>query len=292
VARWSKYLAISAIASSALALAYPMMTPHDVGASRAAEKSSTRESFSKPSGEERRPEAPANVDHPPVDQLNSPTETWSDLEVLVGLQECAELLTPLGTVYDVSKPIRNGQCGSPSPVLVRRVADVEITPPTLVNCRVASRLHHWIQTKLQPTAEETLGARISKIVSASGYSCRQRIGTAITRQSEHSFANAFDVSAFITTTGETIDILTGWGATVRDARAQARAPEQNAASADAVIVTDAEPATRTRTQIFLRKTHEAACGIFSTVLGPEANEAHRNHMHFDLAPRRGGAFCE
>jgi len=28
------------------------------------------------------------------------------------------------------------------------------------------------------------------------------------------------------------------------------------------------------------------------VLGPEANEAHRNHFHFDLAHRRSSAFCQ
>ena len=28
------------------------------------------------------------------------------------------------------------------------------------------------------------------------------------------------------------------------------------------------------------------------LLGPEANEAHRNHLHFDLAARKRGAFCE
>jgi hypothetical protein len=43
---------------------------------------------------------------------------------------------------------------------------------------------------------------------------------------------------------------------------------------------------------FLRRLHSGACGVFSTVLGPEANEAHRDHFHFDMAPRRRGSFCE
>ena len=43
---------------------------------------------------------------------------------------------------------------------------------------------------------------------------------------------------------------------------------------------------------FLRRLHKGACGIFGTVLGPEANEAHRDHFHLDLAPRRRSAFCE
>ena len=42
---------------------------------------------------------------------------------------------------------------------------------------------------------------------------------------------------------------------------------------------------------FLRRLHKGACGIFGTVLGPEANEAHRDHFHLDLAPRRRSAFA-
>jgi len=44
--------------------------------------------------------------------------------------------------------------------------------------------------------------------------------------------------------------------------------------------------------VFLKKLHSGACGTFTTVLGPEANEAHRNHFHFDLAERKRGAFCQ
>lgn len=55
----------------------------------------------------------------------------------------------------------------------------------------------------------------------------------------------------------------------------------------------ANEATRPSTETaFLRRLHKGACGTFGTVLGPEANEAHRNHFHFDLAPRRRSSFCE
>lgn len=43
---------------------------------------------------------------------------------------------------------------------------------------------------------------------------------------------------------------------------------------------------------FLHAIHAKACGVFGTVLGPEANEAHRNHFHFDLIKRRHRAYCE
>jgi hypothetical protein len=43
---------------------------------------------------------------------------------------------------------------------------------------------------------------------------------------------------------------------------------------------------------FLKAAHRSACRYFGTVLGPEANKAHRNHFHVDLAPRRHKNYCE
>jgi hypothetical protein len=37
--------------------------------------------------------------------------------------------------------------------------------------------------------------------------------------------------------------------------------------------------------------HDGACKAFGTVLGPAANAAHRDHLHFDMKKRRQG-FCE
>lgn len=45
-------------------------------------------------------------------------------------------------------------------------------------------------------------------------------------------------------------------------------------------------------QYFLRRIHTEGCRIFGTILGPEANEAHRNHFHVDAAERARGNFCE
>ncbi|MEM1306010.1 MAG: extensin family protein [Pseudomonadota bacterium] len=42
---------------------------------------------------------------------------------------------------------------------------------------------------------------------------------------------------------------------------------------------------------FLKRIHADACRYFGTVLGPEANEAHRDHFHLDLAPRRRSNYC-
>jgi hypothetical protein len=45
-------------------------------------------------------------------------------------------------------------------------------------------------------------------------------------------------------------------------------------------------------QRFLHRIHAAGCARFGTILGPEANDAHRNHFHVDMAERQGKPFCE
>jgi hypothetical protein len=43
---------------------------------------------------------------------------------------------------------------------------------------------------------------------------------------------------------------------------------------------------------FVRMVHDDACHTFGTVLGPAANEAHKNHFHLDMKARRHAAVCE
>lgn len=74
-----------------------------------------------------------------------------------------------------------------------------------------------------------------------------------------------------------------------EARSDRGAKEAKPAGGQASAVL--KPATSKKAQ-FLKKIHEEACGVFGTVLGPEANDAHRDHFHFDLAPRRRRAYCE
>jgi len=59
--------------------------------------------------------------------------------------------------------------------------------------------------------------------------------------------------------------------------------------AEAAAAPDAMAAARTQ---FLRAAHDSACRVFGTTLGPEANSAHRNHFHVDMAERTIKAICE
>jgi len=57
-------------------------------------------------------------------------------------------------------------------------------------------------------------------------------------------------------------------------------------SATARVVAATTPAS-----LFLKRLHRGACSMFGTVLGPEANEAHRDHFHFDVKKRRLRGVC-
>ena len=71
----------------------------------------------------------------------------------------------------------------------------------------------------------------------------------------------------------------------------ATSPKRPAAT-NVVAFAPHDPPVLTKKGRFLRAAHAAACKVFGTVLGPEANAAHANHFHIDLAPRKRSAYCE
>lgn len=54
----------------------------------------------------------------------------------------------------------------------------------------------------------------------------------------------------------------------------------------------AEPAKPSPESEFVVSVHDGACKEFGTVLGPLANEAHKNHFHLDMKARKRTAFCQ
>jgi hypothetical protein len=179
-------------------------------------------------------------------------------------------------------------------------------------------LHHWTKTALQPEARRTLQSPVSRILGASAFACRNVYGLPTGNLSQHAYANAVDIGAFELSDGRILTVLDGWGPTNRDIE-QARQKIQSGTSvkgsdlagkqrlanmrlasgaslasnsakpgaADAAVT----PAKPSPTALFLRRIHHGACSTFATTLGPEANDAHRNHLHLDLNPARENRHC-
>ena len=151
-----------------------------------------------------------------------------------------------------------GACGIDQGVRVREVAGVTISPRATMDCQTAAALKSWVERGVLPVVGNE-GGGVSSLRIVSHYACRARNNQAGGRLSEHAFGRAIDVAGIRLRDGTEMTVLTDWNSA--DDGAQ------------------------------LRQMWQRACGIFGTVLGPEANRFHRDHFHFDTARYRSGSYC-
>jgi len=128
-----------------------------------------------------------------------------------------------------------------------------------LTCQAALPLANWFDGPVQAAAQRWFGARVARLESMGTYSCRNIIGNAAysNKLSEHAHANAVDIGGFVLTDGRHITVLNGW---------HGAADERG----------------------FLHDIHNSACAHFITVLSPDYNAAHANHLHFDMG---GKPYC-
>jgi hypothetical protein len=127
-----------------------------------------------------------------------------------------------------------------------------------MTCPLARQFARWTREAVQPAAHRFLGSPVRRVETFGTYACRGVNGRAGARLSEHAFANAVDVSAFLLADGRRISVAEGWDGGDGDARR------------------------------FLRAVHEAGCRRFSVGLGPDSDAYHYNHFHFDMGR---GPYC-
>ena len=177
---------------------------------------------------------------------------------------------------------------------------VEIDPPAAVTCALAKALRI-----VQPEAKALFSSQVVKLHNATSYACRNRYGSAYRPLSEHALANALDVSEFVLASGEHITVLDNWPKVVSTPPAPVPNPARETVEKGSAFTTAkakgvappspppvaSEPTSNLKAE-FVKHVHDEACHEFGTVLGPEANDAHKNHFHLDMKERRRAGFCE
>lgn len=134
-----------------------------------------------------------------------------------------------------------------------RLSDFPLSPDTPpVTCATAVSLVLWEKDVVRTAAREALGKSVDRIEHFGAYSCRRMYGRDEGRWSEHATANAIDIAGFVTSDGERISVLRDWEGETPEAR-------------------------------FLRRVRDGACASFATVLSPDYNAAHADHLHFDMS---------
>jgi len=144
---------------------------------------------------------------------------------------------------------------------VQSLGSIAFSNAATMNCGMADPLKSWLEYEVQPAAQKSFGESVVSIDVAASYACRARNNRNGAKMSEHGFGNAIDIAGFTLESGRKVTVLDGWRGDGDERR-------------------------------FLRGVHEAACGPFRTVLGPESDRHHRDHFHLDLQNRRnGGTYC-
>ncbi|AJR24862.1 extensin-like domain-containing protein [Sphingobium sp. YBL2] len=178
--------------------------------------------------------------------------------------ECRALLDRAGVAYSRMKPGGEGQCAYADAVRLTPVKDAIAWEPAAVapSCPVAAALKLWEWQVVQPAAQRHFGRAVRKVTHFGAYSCRRLYGRSAGDFSEHATADAIDVAGFTLTDGHRIGVAADWKGGGKDAD-------------------------------FLHEVRDGACGLFSTVLSPDYNAAHRDHLHLDQAERGawGGRAC-
>ena len=174
--------------------------------------------------------------------------------------QCRALLDRAGVAYTAIPPTGSGQCRYGDAVRLKGDKDAVAWSPASVapSCPVVAALKLWEWHVVQPAAQRHLGQPVGTISHFGSFSCRRLYGRSEGDFSEHATADAIDIAAFTLEDGRRISVVNDWTGADKDAAA------------------------------FLRSVRDGACGLFSTVLSPDYNSAHRDHLHFDQADR--GAF--
>jgi hypothetical protein len=174
---------------------------------------------------------------------------------------CRSLLARAGIRFAALPPRSAGeQCGYRDAVRFTSGGALGIgyRPQDLgTNCAVAAGLALWEWHVVQPAAQRHFGREVATIEHLGSYSCRRLYGRAEGGWSEHARANAVDIAGFTLTDGTRVSVARDW---------EAEGPRGR----------------------FLDEVRDGACRVFATVLSPDYNAAHRDHLHLDQAER--GAF--
>jgi len=170
---------------------------------------------------------------------------------------CLALLDRAAVRYTRLPDRVEGQCGYTDGVRLRGggAMDVKWRPADLgVACPVAAALLLWRRTVVEPAARRYLGAAVARIDTFGSYNCRRMYGRSMGDWSEHATADAVDIAGFRLSDGRTIGVKRDWTGDPKRAA-------------------------------FLHAVRDGACPLFSTVLSPDYNAAHADHLHLDQAER-------
>lgn len=171
--------------------------------------------------------------------------------------ECRQRLEKSAKLRPLPRLLGPGACGGEDmveleAVLVEKGKAIDIRPAPMLRCEMAEKLALWVRDDIATRVAKS-GLTLASVETYDDFSCRGRNRVFGAKLSEHGKGNAVDIRSI----------------TFTDKKS--------------VLLTDKTFAKDVRTDLRV-----SACARFTTVLGPGSDGYHEEHIHVDLAQRRGG----
>jgi hypothetical protein len=247
VRRWSGALAGAPFACivgymAAHAVPEPPRRPADIQADQPPAKSSSTV---------RTQEAPAKPSTPP-----RAGSTLDPEQAMAESVNCVARLERLGLTIELVTlgAEKNDACVIEIPVrltslkLSDQEGEISFPDRPLLACEFAEQFGRWVRDLAAPLVQARL-APLKAVRTGPGFVCRNRNNQAGSKLSAHAVGLAVDIAAFQLANGEVISVA-----------------EDKDAKKSAVLAT----------------MRTAACGWFTTILGPGSDAAHATHWHLDI----------
>ncbi|MGO4571675.1 extensin-like domain-containing protein [Microvirga sp. 2TAF3] len=171
---------------------------------------------------------------------------------------CVERLRSAGFVVEPAETPRTGNelCRIEAPVRLLSIPVISRPEtrivlkeqPTLA-CAFAESLGHWLGDLVAPMLAGHLGSDLRAVHTGPGFECRNRNRAASGKLSAHAEGMAIDISHFELADGSKLGI---------------------------------KPDGEERREAAIAALRKAACGWFTTILGPGSDPSYANHLHVDL----------
>jgi hypothetical protein len=173
-------------------------------------------------------------------------------------QACLDRLSAAGIEFEqvTLPPAVNPECAIATPVRLKAVklpprwrTSIRLPEEPTLSCQFGERFGHWLRDLVAPLIAGELAVELKSVHTGPGYECRNRNRAETGKISAHASGLAVDVASFELANGEILPI-------------KPNGDEHLRGTVDAIRV--------------------AACGWFTTVLGPGSDAAHAEHLHVDI----------
>src|SRR6202023_1761330 len=202
------------------------------------------------------PPRPAEAPSHPAPNALAPAEQTTRAPTID--QACLDRLSAAGIEFEqVTLPAAlNPKCAIATPVRLKAVklpprwrTSIRLPEEPTLSCRFGERFGHWLRDLVAPLMAGEFAVELKSVRTGPGYECRNRNRAETGKISAHASGLAVDVASFQLANGRTLAI-------------KPDGDEHLRSTVNAIRV--------------------AACGWFTTVLGPGSDAAHADHMHVDI----------